>query len=110
MSKKCVGCGIVLQDEDALKDGYVEDINYDLCRRCFMIKNYGHNDIVLKSNEKCAVTLEEYFQGSKVIGSSIRRDGLLIDDADDVLQQIFAGIPIQGITMTDYHDNIEYLS
>lgn len=50
MSKKCVGCGILLQDEDALKDGYVEDINHDLCRRCFMIKNYGHNDIVLKNN------------------------------------------------------------
>ena len=56
------------------------------------------------------VTLEEYFKGDKFKGSSIRRDGLLIDDADDVLQQIFAGIPIQSITMTDYRDNIEYLS
>lgn len=56
------------------------------------------------------VTLEEYFQGSKFIGSSIRRDGLLIDDADDVLQQIFAEIPIRSIAMTDYRDNIKYLS
>lgn len=41
-------------------------------------------------------------------GSSIRRDGLLIDDADDVLKTIFRGIPIHEITMT-YRDNITYL-
>lgn len=54
------------------------------------------------------VTIEEYLKGSKFRGSCIRRDGLLIDDADDVLQQIFAGIPIREVTITD-HDNIRYL-
>lgn len=47
------------------------------------------------------VTVDEYFRSSKFRGSSIRRDGLLIDDADDVFQVIFAGISIKEITITD---------
>ena len=54
------------------------------------------------------VTVEEYFRGSKFAGSSIRRDGLLIDDSDDVLRVIFRGIPIREVTMTDY-GNVERL-
>lgn len=50
------------------------------------------------------VTIDEYLR-SKFKGSSIRRDGLLIDDADDVLKTIFYGIPIKEITITD-HDEI----
>lgn len=34
--------------------------------------------------------------------------GLLIDDADDVLQQVFAGIPIREVTVTD-SGNISWL-
>ncbi len=47
---KCVGCGVELQDTDKFKDGYVEDLSYVLCERCFIIKNYGQNKIVRKSN------------------------------------------------------------
>lgn len=47
---KCIGCGIVLQDKDANKDGYVNSLDFYLCERCFMIKNYSHNKIVNKSN------------------------------------------------------------
>lgn len=50
MNKKCSGCGIILQDKDRLLDGYVENLDYDICQRCFMIKNYGHNSNVLKNN------------------------------------------------------------
>lgn len=51
------------------------------------------------------VTVDEYFHSNKFRGSSIRRDGLLIDDADDVLKVIFAGIPIKEIAITD-HDEV----
>lgn len=51
------------------------------------------------------VTVDEYFRSDKFRGSSIRRDGLLIDDADDVLQAIFYTIPIKEITITD-HDEV----
>ena len=47
---KCIGCGIELQNVNPYKDGYVEDIDYVLCERCFIIKNYGQNKAVKKSN------------------------------------------------------------
>ena len=51
MSKKCFGCGVILQDVDANQDGYVEDMSHDICQRCFMIKNYGHNKSIDKTND-----------------------------------------------------------
>ena len=41
MIKKCSGCGIVLQDTDSNKEGYVADLNKGLCERCFRLRNYG---------------------------------------------------------------------
>lgn len=41
MSKKCSGCGIILQDIDSSIEGYVDDFNKDLCERCFRLRNYG---------------------------------------------------------------------
>ena len=54
------------------------------------------------------VTLDEYLRGNKFQGSSIRRDGLLIDDLDMVLHQLFGGIPIHEVTLTD-RGNVEKL-
>lgn len=50
------------------------------------------------------VTAYEFFYSNKFAGSSIRRDGILVDDADDVLQTIFDGIPIKEITITDHDE------
>ena len=47
------------------------------------------------------ITVGEYLRGNKFQGSSIRRDGLLIDDLDMVLHQLFGGIPIREVTLTD---------
>lgn len=47
---KCIGCGVELQNTNQYKDGYVEDIDFVLCERCFMIKNYGQNKVIKKSN------------------------------------------------------------
>ena len=54
------------------------------------------------------VTVDEYLK-SGFKGSSITRDGILIDDADQILQMIFAGLPIKCITISD-SDNIRYLT
>ena len=54
------------------------------------------------------VTLDEYLRGNKFQGSSIRRDGLLIDDLDMVLHLLFRGIPICEVTLTD-RGNVEKL-
>lgn len=51
MSNKCIGCGIELQDKDINLDGYVSSNDYRLCERCFRIKNYGQNKVVISSND-----------------------------------------------------------
>lgn len=47
---KCVGCGVELQSKDRNIDGYVNDLSHDLCERCFLIKNYGKNSVMYKTN------------------------------------------------------------
>ena len=41
MTKRCNGCGIILQNSNALEAGYTPDIKNDLCERCFKLKNYN---------------------------------------------------------------------
>lgn len=50
MDKKCVGCGVELQNIDSNIDGYTTKIDASLCERCFRIKNYGEYKFVLKDN------------------------------------------------------------
>lgn len=50
--KYCLGCGIKLQDENVLKDGYTADLENDICQRCFRMKNYGEYQVTTKSNEE----------------------------------------------------------
>ncbi len=41
MIKKCLGCGLALQDTDSTKLGYTKDLKMTYCVRCFRLKNYG---------------------------------------------------------------------
>lgn len=50
--KYCIGCGILLQDENMTIDGYTTSLENDICSRCFRMKNYGEYQIVTKSNEE----------------------------------------------------------
>ena len=50
MNKKCIGCGCILQDKDVNVDGYVIDINSDICQRCFRIKYYNEYKITSRNN------------------------------------------------------------
>ena len=40
MVKKCIGCGIELQNTDSKALGYVVDMNMDYCQRCFRMTHY----------------------------------------------------------------------
>ena len=51
-SKKCSGCGVFLQNENMTQEGYVLNLEDDLCQRCFRMKNYGEYQVVAKSNEE----------------------------------------------------------
>ena len=43
MTKKCLGCGVTLQDTDDSAFGYTPKLSNDLCMRCFKLKHYGEN-------------------------------------------------------------------
>ena len=48
MSKKCVGCGAVLQVLDEKKMGYTKSLEMDYCMRCFRLKHYHEkNDVAV---------------------------------------------------------------
>ena len=49
--KKCIGCGVILQNENILNIGYAPNLEQDFCMRCFKVKNYGETSNVSKSSE-----------------------------------------------------------
>ena len=57
--KKCQGCGILLQDENVLQEGYTTSLENDICQRCFRMNNYGEYQAVTKSNEEYLDILKE---------------------------------------------------
>ena len=50
--KTCMGCGVKLQDENVLQEGYTTSLDNDICQRCFRLKNYGEYQMVTKSNDE----------------------------------------------------------
>lgn len=57
--KKCQGCGVVLQDDNVLNEGYTTNLENDICQRCFRMKNYGEYQVVAKSNDEYIDILKE---------------------------------------------------
>lgn len=58
-------------------------------------------------------SVEEIFrmkQNKHFMNTDIMRKGLLVDEAQILLQQFFAPAKIWGTTVTDFGDNIEYLN
>jgi len=52
MDKYCSGCGVLLQDENILEEGYTASLDNDVCQRCFRMKNYGEYQVSTRSNEE----------------------------------------------------------
>ena len=57
--KKCAGCGVLLQDQNILQEGYTTSLDNDICQRCFKMKNYGEYQVVTKSNEEYLKILKD---------------------------------------------------
>ena len=63
---KCLGCAAILQDIDSNKPGYVKDLSYSYCERCFRNKHYSetkeldtglsNDDIINKINKESNLT------------------------------------------------------
>ena len=50
--KRCEGCGVLLQDQNILLEGYTTNLENRICQRCFRMKNYGDYQVVVKSNDE----------------------------------------------------------
>ena len=61
--KRCSGCGVILQDENVLQEGYTTNLENDICQRCFRMKNYGEYQVVTKK-------YDEYISIFKEIGKT----------------------------------------
>ena len=51
MTKKCIGCGSILQTENENKEGYIKESLYETrfyCERCFKIMHYGECTVIDK--------------------------------------------------------------
>ncbi|MBP5679006.1 MAG: ribosome biogenesis GTPase YqeH [Bacilli bacterium] len=57
--KRCQGCGVLLQDQNVLQEGYTTNLENDICQRCFRMKNYGEYQVVVKSNDEYIDILKE---------------------------------------------------
>ncbi len=63
---KCIGCGITLQNTSVNNPGYVQDLSFKYCERCFRNVNYSeikdanlnvtNNDIINKINRDSSLT------------------------------------------------------
>ena len=52
------------------------------------------------------VTLEEYYRSHGFAGSSIRRDGVYIDNVEDVLRRMLPEIEVKAFTCTIDQDTV----
>lgn len=70
MNKKCIGCGAVLQTNDASKAGFIPslDDNMKICKRCFRMMHYNELPKIVASNK-------EYEQ---VIDDVVKKKALMI--------------------------------
>ncbi len=54
MTKKCLGCGSVMQYDNPELEGYVDEKDYNsslICKRCFRMKYYGEYYEIKKKND-----------------------------------------------------------
>lgn len=99
MNKKCLGCGIELQDENITKEGYTTSIENDICKRCFRLKNYGEYQTITKSNEEYEKILKEIAKMKELVIYVV--DILNIEDNLDEIKKILPNNLILVINKRD---------
>ena len=97
--KKCLGCGVLLQDENVLQEGYTTSLDNDICQRCFRMKNYGEYQIITKSTD-------EYISILKSVGETKDLVLYITDllNLDKDLEQLREYIPNKMILVLNKKD------
>ena len=65
--KKCLGCGITLQNKSEKELGYTEKLENNLCERCFKLKNYGIYQKVSLTNKDYKSIIKEIPSNSNIL-------------------------------------------
>lgn len=107
VGERCSGKTTELIKKSAVTGAYIVTINLRAAEFIFhQAKQMGLN---IPFPITVGEMIKEIKNGDRFRGSSIYRDGVLIDDADLVLQGIFGNIPIHEIALNDRGDNVSYL-
>ena len=106
-TKKCIGCGSILQCENSELEGYIPSNKIetsDYCQRCFRLKNYGlknvdkpiisDEDIIKKVNESnsFAFFLVDFLNISSEVINTFKKikinKALIISKSDLIIKDI----------------------
>ena len=87
MTKKCLGCGVIIQDSNNNKEGYVDTLDKDICERCFKLKYYGEYKEVSLTNKEYQSILSSIPKDSLVVylTSLLSLNLNIINDFDNVI-------------------------
>ena len=87
MTKKCLGCGVILQDSNNNKEGYVDTLDKNICERCFKLKYYGEYKEVSLTNKEYQSILSSIPKDSLVVylTSLLSLNLNIINDFDNVI-------------------------
>lgn len=67
MSKRCIGCGVELQQKDKTAVGYTPKLEADYCQRCFRIQHYDDVTISMKTGIDPDVVLRQIEQKDALV-------------------------------------------
>ena len=82
MTKRCIGCGAVLQNTDKKKNGYTPKLENKYCMRCFRLTNYNDltETITEKDNDKIitVITNSSTFSFFLIDATNITKEAISI--------------------------------
>ncbi len=106
MGKKCIGCGIPLQNTDSKKDGYTpKDINGKeelYCQRCFRVSHYGEHSSSFLSREDYQKELQQWVSPKRLalaVFDIIDFEGSFQDDILDILREMDSIVVINKVDL-----------
>lgn len=68
MSKKCKGCGVILQTTDKDRIGYTPKADAKYCQRCFRIRHY----------DDVTISMKQGVDGDQVLAQIAQKDALIV--------------------------------
>ncbi len=130
MTKKCIGCGVLLQSEDEKKLGFIKENKINdakYCERCYKMMNYNESKIVslnistkkiidkVNASDNFVFFLVDFFNLNKEVMNtfkSIKKEKCLIVSKLDIIPNSFNFDKVKVWLQNTYkiYDNVIFLS